>query len=126
MKSPHSFRKLIVWQKAKELSLYVYDNMYSFPKSEQHALCPQLKSVSYSIVANIAEGNNRKLKKDRAHFFTLALSSLTELDCLLELSHDLRYLSDDAYEVFLEELNKTQYLLQRLIKGTDKKLSKSS
>lgn len=122
MKYTHSFRKLIVWQKAKELSLYVYDNMHSFPKSEQYALCSQLKRASYSIIANIAEGNNRRTKKDKSHFFTIALSSLTELDCLLELSHDLKYLRDEAYEVFLEELNKTAYLLKKLITGVNQKL----
>lgn len=126
MKYAHSFRKLIVWQKAKELSLSVYGNMSGFPKSEQYALCSQLKRSSYSIVANIAEGNNRKTKKDKLHFFTIALSLLTELDCLLELSHDLRYLSDESYNVFEEEINKTAFLLRRLITGAEKKLSSSS
>jgi four helix bundle protein len=126
MKYSQSFRKLIVWQKAKELTLYVYDNMDGFPKTEQYALCSQLKRASYSVIANIAEGNNRRTKKDKIHFFTMSLSSLTELDCLLELSHDLKFVKDEAYEIFQEEVNKTAYLLRRLITGADKKLSPRS
>lgn len=123
MKYAHSFRKLIVWKQAKELSLYVYENMDHFPKSEQYALCSQLKRASYSIVANIAEGNNRRTKKDKTHFFTIALASLTELDCLLELSYELHFIENEVFRNFTEQVNKVGFLLRRLIEGAEKKLS---
>ena len=64
-------------------------------------------------MANIAEGNERKCLKDRLNFFNMAKSSLVELDCFLELSFDLEYLTKEPYQNALEKMNKVAYLLNR-------------
>lgn len=115
MQYQRSFRQLIAWQRAKQFTLLIYKLTKNFPKEEIYALSSQLKRASYSIMANIAEGNNRHYKKEKIQFFYIAIASLTESDCLLELSKELNYMTEDEYKTSLEVLNKTGFLLRKLI-----------
>ena len=54
-----SFRELIVWQRAIELSLAVYKLTAQFPKEEIYGLTSQMRRASGSIASNIAEGYGR-------------------------------------------------------------------
>lgn len=51
------FEKLIVWQKAVELSYNVHELTRSFPKEELFILTGQLKRAADSVSLNIAEGS---------------------------------------------------------------------
>ena len=51
-----SYKDLVVWQRAVELSLAVYKLTASFPESERFGLTNQLRRASVSIASNIAEG----------------------------------------------------------------------
>lgn len=50
-----------------------------------------------SVSSNIAEGFSRKTKKDQAHFYTIAYSSLIELLNQIILSLDLIYIDNEQY-----------------------------
>lgn len=110
-----SFRSLVVWQEAKKLALDVYKATTQFPKYELYALTSQIGRSSSSVMANIAEGNERRSVKDRLHFFAMSRSSLAETDCHLELCFELGYLAPESYELLLSKINKTSYLLNRFI-----------
>ena len=111
----NSFRQLIVWQKAKELTLRIYNITKGFPKEETYALVSQLRRASSSVMANIAEGNERVGVKDRLKFFNQAKSSLVEVDCFWELAENLGYLNERDYLDVLECINKTAYLLNKFM-----------
>ena len=49
-----SFKDLIVWQKAIQLSAEVYRLTAAFPKAEQFGLTNQMRRASVSIASNIA------------------------------------------------------------------------
>ena len=49
-----SYKDLIVYQKAYELSLKTYKATENFPKAEQYGLVQQMRRVSVSIPSNIA------------------------------------------------------------------------
>ena len=51
-----SYRDLVVWQRAVELSLATYKLTSSFPVSEQFGLINQMRRASVSIASNIGEG----------------------------------------------------------------------
>jgi four helix bundle protein len=51
-----TFRDLIVWRKAHEYALDVYQFTAGFPKQETYALGIQMRRAAVSIPANIAEG----------------------------------------------------------------------
>jgi four helix bundle protein len=55
----HSYRDLIVWQKAKSLAVHVYRQTEGFPKAEMYGLTSQLRHAAISVVSNIAEGQAR-------------------------------------------------------------------
>lgn len=46
-----SFKELVVWQRAVELSLAIYKVTASFPSSEQFGLTAQLRRASVSVPA---------------------------------------------------------------------------
>lgn len=54
-----SYRKLIAYQKAKEVVKRTYKLLKKFPSEERYAMCDQLRRSSVSITSNIAEGVNR-------------------------------------------------------------------
>lgn len=110
-----SFRDLVVWRESKQLTLEIYRITSQFPKHELYGLTNQLRRSSSSVMANIAEGNYRNTNKDRLNFFIISRSSLAETDCYLDLAHDLKYLNDEDYQNLLDQLNKTAYLLIKLI-----------
>ncbi len=50
-----NYRDLIVYQKARELAVEVYDTTKSFPREEMISLTDQVRRSSRSIGAQIAE-----------------------------------------------------------------------
>ena len=102
----NSFRKLNVYIRAKELVRQVYELIKKFPREEQYALCDQLRRAAISIPSNIAEGSGRQSQKDQAHFYTIAYGSLMEVLSQLDVACDLRYITQDEFnilEVLIEE-----------------------
>jgi len=121
-----SFRQLVVWKKSKELTLWIYKLTKKFPKEEIYALSSQIKRASYSVMANIAEGNNRNHRKEKIQFFYIALGSLTEVDCFIDLSFELKYITESDLKKSLELINKTGFLLRKLISALESQKSPNS
>jgi four helix bundle protein len=117
MQYNNSFRKLVVWQKGKELTLFIYGLTKNFPVEERFAMSSQMRRAAYSFIANIAEGNAKIGTKDRNNFFNIAKASLVELDCFAELAFELNYIKKDDYDKLLELINKSSYLLFQFIKS---------
>ena len=104
MRAAKSFRDLIVWQKAHQFVLSVYDATQSFPREEQYGLTSQFRRAAVSIPANIAEGFRKRTKSDKARFLNIAEGSLEECRYYLILAHDLRYLDNTALSQQGEEV----------------------
>ena len=73
------YRRLIAYQKAKEIVKRTYKLLKKFPAEERYAMCDQLRRASVSITSNIAEGVNRFSVKDKAHFIEIAFGSMMEV-----------------------------------------------
>lgn len=71
------FKKLIVYQKAKEFNRIVNEDILSSPALDR-IMKDQLRRASISIVLNIAEGCSRFGKADRRNFFVIARGSCFE------------------------------------------------
>ena len=87
------YRKLIAYQKAKEVLKRTYKLIKKFPPEERYAMCDQLRRASVSITSNIAEGVNRYSVKDKAHFIEMAFSSLMEVSSQFEIAEELGYIT---------------------------------
>ena len=87
------YRKLVAYQKAKEVVKRTYKLLKKFPAEERYALCDQLRRASLSITSNIAEGVSRFSVKDKAHFIEMAYGSLMEVSSQFEIAEDLEYIT---------------------------------
>ena len=87
------YRKLIAYQKAKEIVKSSYKLLKKFPSGERYALCDQLRRASVSITSNIAEGVNRYSVKDKSHFIEMAYGSLMEVSSQFEIAEELGYIT---------------------------------
>lgn len=86
-----SFRDIIVWQKAHQFVLSVYEYTRRFLKEESFCLTSQFRRAGISIAANIAEGFKKKGKADKLRFYNIAQGSLAECQYYCILSQDLKY-----------------------------------
>ena len=93
------FRDLKVWAKAHELALTVYRATSGFPKEELYGLTSQIRRASVSVPTNIAEGCGRGSDADFARFLQIAMGSASEVEYLLLLAHDLKFIDDSVYSV---------------------------
>ena len=87
------YRKLIAYQKAKEVVKRTYKLLKKFPSEEKFAMCDQLRRASVSITSNIAEGVNRFSVKDKARFIEIAYGSLMEVSSQFEIAEELGYIT---------------------------------
>jgi len=99
-----SFKDLIVWRKAHELTLEIYKIVAIFPRYEEFGLSSQLRRCSVSVPSNIAEGFKRKSRNDSLHFYNMAEGSLEELKYQTLLSKDLGYIKEEKL-VLLNDLS---------------------
>ena len=100
------YRKLVAYQKAKEVVKKTYKLLKKFPAEERYAMCDQLRRASLSITSNIAEGVNRFSVKDKAHFIEIAYGSLMEVSSHFEIAEELDYISSEdrlSMDMLIEE-----------------------
>ena len=107
------YRKLIAYQKGKEVVKRTYKLLKKFPSEERYAMCDQLRRASVSITSNIAEGVNRYSVKDKAHFIEMAFGSLMEVSSQFEVAEELGYITVED-RVSMDELIKEE---ARLLSG---------
>ena len=112
-----SFTMLNAWKKAHFLVLGVYKATESFPSIEQFGLTSQIRRSVISITSNIAEGFSRITLPDKAHFYTMALGSTTEVQNQLLASRDLKFLEENKFKSLADLTVEVHKLLNGLIKS---------
>ena len=109
------YRKLIAYQKAKEVVKKTYKLLKKFPAEERYAMCDQLRRSSVSITSNIAEGVNRFSVKDKAHFIEIAYGSLMEVSSQVEIAEELGYITTDDRQNMDQLIEEDAKLLSGLL-----------
>ena len=107
----YSYKNLEAYKESKKLVKQVYALLKKFPKEETYALCDQQRRAVISVPSNIAEGSGRTSAKDQAHFLEMAFGSLMEVDCQMDIAHDLGYVSLDEHEEVTMQISKVAALL---------------
>jgi len=67
-----------------------------------------------SIAANIAEGSSRSSNKDFSHFLEIAIGSAFELETLLVIAFERKYLSDAKKTEIDDLITQTKKLINGL------------
>jgi len=112
-----SFEKLEVWKCSVDLTKAIYELTNSFPESEKFGLVSQLRRASISVASNLAEGTSRNTNKDKAHFTTMAYSSLMEVLNQLIISKELNFILENDYERLRENISRISNMLNALRKS---------
>jgi four helix bundle protein len=111
------YKKLEVWKKAHEVYMYVKRNIVSkFPKEERYELASQLSRAALSIPLNVVEGCGRYTGKDFTHFLDNSLGSTNETDYCCYAAFELKYISEEEYNIVNKQVNEVRAMLISFIK----------
>lgn len=115
------FEELEVWQMARELVKDIYDitNENNFQKD--FGLKDQIRRSAVSIMANIAEGFERKSNKEFIQFLFIAKGSCGEVRSHIYVASDLGYISNETSE----SLHNKAIKISKSLSGFIKYLTKS-
>jgi four helix bundle protein len=112
---PH--KKLVLWGKAIDFVVKIYEVTQGFPKEEEYGLKAQLRRAAVSVPSNISEGLSRSTRKDKLHFLNIARASLSEIDAQLEISDRLKFIESSNIVQTYDELTEVEKILNGLIRS---------
>jgi four helix bundle protein len=115
-----SFKDLIVWQRAVELSLAICKLTAAFPAPEQFGLTNQLRRASVSIASNIAEGYGRSTKGEYVQSLGYARGSNCEVQTQLVIAGKLGFgaeLKRLGAENLCDEIGRMLVVLMRKLRA---------
>ena len=115
--SKHSWKDLIVWQKAHQLVVDIYKITNSFPETEKYNLTNQIKRAAVSVPTNIVEGHDRNSANEFIRFLYISRGSLEEVRYLFMLTKDLGYTNEIIYQETERKCSEISILLNNLIKS---------
>jgi four helix bundle protein len=106
-----AFERLLVWQKAHALMLFIHRAVVPLlPLEEKWDLTKQLRRSSKSISANVAEGHGRFHFRENIHFQYIARGSLSETKNHLHAARDLQYIPCEIFEQGREKIDEVYRL----------------
>jgi four helix bundle protein len=116
-----TFKDLLVYKKAFELAMEVFEMTKNFPKEEKYSLIDQIRRSSRSVCANIGEGYRKR--RYVAHFIAKTTDSdmeNTETQVWLDFSLACKYITEDVYRDKLAKSEEVGRLLQDIIRYPEK------
>ena len=112
-----TFEDLQVWQKAIALAKSIYHlTANNEGLSQDYGLVDQLRRASVSTSANIAEGFERKSKKEYLRFLSIAKGSVGEVRSLLRVAYEVGYIDAATHQEQRELALKISRMLARQMK----------
>lgn len=121
-----NFEELIIWQEARKINIKVYSLTKKFPRAELFGLTSQIRRASVSIMSNIAEGFNRRSKKEFISYLIISRGSLFEVQSDLYTALDLNYISKEEFEELYGHSEKIAMSINKLIKYLRLKIERYS
>lgn len=110
-----NYKQLKIWQRSFQLAVEVYKLTNKFPNHERYNLTSQLRRAVTSISSNIAEGASKHTSTDFVRFLNQAYASLKEVENLLLLSKELKYVLMRDFEVLAKEIDELARMIYRFI-----------
>jgi four helix bundle protein len=109
------FTDLLVWQKAVDFVVRLYEVTRSFPKEEVYGMTGQLRRAAISIPSNIAEGHGRGSTGDYLRFLGMAQGSTSEVETQIVIASRLQYLTKENGDELLSDLSEIGRMLNGLV-----------
>jgi four helix bundle protein len=97
------FEDLIAWQKARELTRSIYQVTGVGAFSRDLGLVRQIQRAAVSIVSNIAEGFERRGRREFHRFLSTAKGSCAEVRSQLYVAFDIGYIEENEFHRLLAQ-----------------------
>lgn len=114
------YRRMKIYHLAYDFVLLIYNKTKNFPTEESNNITSQIKRASVSILLNIVEGSAKASVKEFSYFLNVSYASAKEVEVLLRLCNDLKYLNKEDHSILskkLDELNAKLFLFLRDIES---------
>jgi four helix bundle protein len=111
-----SFKDLIAWQRGIQLVVATYEVTRLLPDWERFDLASQMRCAAVSVPSNIAEGHERRSRREYAHYLSMSSGSLAELETHFTISEVVGHL--DARQLnkargYAEEVSRMIWAIER-------------
>ena len=106
------FEKLAVWKRGCRFAVSLYEKIKN---CKDPGLYSQMTRAAVSIPSNIAEGAERKTRKDFVHFLYIAKGSAAELRTQLYIAAELKIISKEDMQMLIRECKELSKMLKGLI-----------
>ena len=111
------FQELKVWQRAKDLAVYIYKLTGRGAFAKDYGLKDQIRRAAVSIPSNIAEGDELGSNRQSVKFFYIAKGSSAELVTQAIIAHEIGYLEKQHFDHIRDEGYSISGMLGKLIRA---------
>jgi four helix bundle protein len=111
------FRELKVWQRSKDLAVYIYKITGDGVFTKDFSLRDQIRRAAVSIPSNIAEGDELDTDKQAVKFFYTAKGSSAEVLTQAMIALEIGYINKDVFAQIEKECQSISSMLSRLIQA---------
>jgi len=112
-----NFKKLRVWQIAKDLAVKIYKLTQNPLFKKDFGFKDQIQRAAVSIPSNIAEGDELGTDKLSVRYFYIAKGSSAELMTHLIIASEIGYIDSAASVLMVDECDKISSMLSKLIRA---------
>jgi four helix bundle protein len=117
-----NFKELKVWQKAKDLAVYIYRMTEQGAFSKDYGLRDQIRRAAVSVPSNISEGDELDTNRQAVRFFYVAKGSSAEVLTQAIIAYEIGYLDESGFRHIEQECVCISSMLTRLIQARLKSL----
>lgn len=111
----HDFRRLLVWQLAREFAVGIHGVTRTFPRTDRGIIAGQLRRAALSIPANIAEGCGKGSPRETLRFLNIAAGSVRESESHILIAAGLGYIDHLTRDRLLSTTTSIGKMLFRLM-----------
>ena len=98
MATINRYEDILGWQKARELTNFVYNLTRQDSFARDYGLKDQIQRATVSIMSNIAEGFGRDSNRDFIQFLSISKASTNEVRSQLYVALDQKYITPDQFD----------------------------
>jgi four helix bundle protein len=114
------FEELEVWRRARALNARIYEATRAPSFSKDFGLANQSQRASISVMANIAEGFERRGSGEFAQFSSHSKGSSGELRSHLYAAYDVGYISEELFNELFSSCEEVSRLIHNLYAAVQK------
>lgn len=114
------FTELKVWQRSKDLAVFIYRLTNQGIFSKDFGLRDQIRRAVVSIASNIAEGDELGTDKQSVRYFFTAKGSAAEVLTQAIIALEIGYINKDNFDHIEKECKTISSMLTRLIQARSK------